>query len=69
MLVNSCKIYVYINNKAVILFLMAICKKNQATISQKHTKDSSQLSNEDDDVLKFHGNKQSVSSIKSKSPG
>ena len=30
---------------------MAICKKNQATVSQKHTKDSSQLSNEDDDVL------------------
>ena len=27
---------------------MAICKKNQATVSQKHTKDSSQLSNEDD---------------------
>ena len=30
---------------------MAICKKNQATVSQKHTKDSSQLPNEDDDVL------------------
>ena len=29
--VNGCKIYVYINNKAVILLLMAIYKKNQAT--------------------------------------
>ena len=26
-IVNPCKIYVYINNKAVILLLMAICKK------------------------------------------
>ena len=32
---------------------MAICKKNEATVSQKHTKDSSQLSNEDDDVLSW----------------
>ena len=45
---------------------MAIYKKNQATVSQNHTKDCSQLSNEDDDVL---SQEQSVSSIKSKSPG
>ena len=33
-LVNRCKIglYVYINNKAVILLLMAIYNKNQATV-------------------------------------
>ena len=31
--VNQCKIYVYINNKAVILLLMAIYNKNQATVS------------------------------------
>ena len=30
-LVNRCKIYVYINNKAVILLLMVIYNKNQAT--------------------------------------
>ena len=30
---------------------MAIYKKNQTTISQKHTKDFSRLSNEDDDML------------------
>ena len=30
-LVNRCKIYVYINNKAVILLLMTIYNKNQAT--------------------------------------
>ena len=30
---------------------MAIYKKNQATLSQKHTKDFSRLSNEDDDML------------------
>ena len=30
-LVNPCKIYVYINNKAVILLLMAIYNKNQAS--------------------------------------
>ena len=30
---------------------MAIYKKNQATVSQKHTKDFSRLSNEDDDML------------------
>ena len=30
---------------------MAIYKKNQATVSQKHTKDFSWLSNEDDDML------------------
>ena len=30
---------------------MVIYKKNQATVSQKHTKDWSRLSNEDDDVL------------------
>ena len=51
MLVNRCKIYVYINNKAVILLLMAIFNKNQATVCQKHTKDFSRLSNEDDDML------------------
>ena len=34
-LVNPCKIDVYINNKAVILLLMAFVKKNQATVSQK----------------------------------
>ena len=50
MLVNPCKIYVYIHNKAVILLLMAIYK-NQTTVSQKHTKDFSWLSNEDDDML------------------
>ena len=49
MLVNPSKIYV--NNKAVILLLMAIYNKNQATVSQNHTKDCSRLSNEDDDVL------------------
>ena len=43
MLVNPCKIYVYINNKAVILLLMVIYNKNQATVSQKHTKDFSRL--------------------------
>ena len=31
-LVNRCKIYVYINNKTVILLLMAIYNKNQATV-------------------------------------
>ena len=31
-LVNRCKIYVYINNKAVILLLIAIYNKNQATV-------------------------------------
>ena len=30
-LVNRCKLYVYINNKAVILLLMVIYNKNQAT--------------------------------------
>ena len=30
-LVNRCKIYVYINNKAIILLLVAIYNKNQAT--------------------------------------
>ena len=30
-LVNRCKIYVYINKKTVILLLMAIYNKNQAT--------------------------------------
>ena len=35
-LVNRCKIYVYINKKAVILFLMAIYNKNQATITHKY---------------------------------
>ena len=30
---------------------MAIYKKNQATVSRKHTKDFSRLSNEDDDML------------------
>ena len=30
-LVNRCNIYVYINNKVVILLLMAIYNKNQAT--------------------------------------
>ena len=34
MLVNRCKKYVFINNKAAILLLMAIYKKNQATLSQ-----------------------------------
>ena len=29
---------------------MAIYNKNQATVSQNHTKDCSRLSNEDDDV-------------------
>ena len=51
MLVNPSKIYVNINNKAVILLLMAIYNKNQATVSQNHTKDCSRLSNEDDEVL------------------
>ena len=51
MLVNPSKIYVNINNKAVILLLMAIYNKNQATVSQNHTNDCSRLSNEDDDVL------------------
>ena len=51
MLVNRCIIYDYINNKAVILLLKAIYNKNQATVSQNHTKDCSRLSNEDDDVL------------------
>ena len=41
---------VYINNKAVVLLLMSIYNKNQATVSQNHTKDCSRLSNEDDDV-------------------
>ena len=36
MLVNPSKIYVNINNKAVILLLMAIYNKNQATVSQNH---------------------------------
>ena len=45
-LVNRCKIYIlyyilyilyiYINNQAVILLLMAIYNKNQATFSQNH---------------------------------
>ena len=30
---------------------MTIYKKNQATVSQKHTKDFSRLSNEEDDIL------------------
>ena len=51
MLVNPSKIYVNINNKAVILLLMAIYNKNQATVSQNHTKDCSRLSNEDNDVI------------------
>ena len=40
-----------LTTKAVILLLMAIYNKNQATVSQNHTKDCSRLSNEDDDVL------------------
>ena len=51
MLVNPSKIYVNINNNAVILLLMAIYNKNQATVSQNHTKDCSRLSNEDGDML------------------
>ena len=51
MLVNPCKIHIYIYNKAVILMLMAIYNKIQATVSQNHTKDFSRLSNEDDNVL------------------
>ena len=62
MLVNPSKIYVNINNKAVILLLMAIYNKNQATVNQNHTKNCSQLSNEDDDI-------ESLTSIKSKTPG
>ena len=50
MLVNLCKIYVYINNKAIILLLMTIYN-NQATVSQNPTGDFSQLSNEDDNML------------------
>ena len=30
---------------------MAICNKNQASVSQNHTNDFSQLSNKDDDLL------------------
>ena len=77
MLVNPSKIYVNINNKAVILLLMAIYNKNQATVSQNHTKDCSRLEMHVFHISSikrrrrraFHGNIQSVSSIKSKSPG
>ena len=40
------------HNKAVILLLMAIYHKNQATVSQNHTTDCSRwFSNEDDNVF------------------
>ena len=52
MLLNPGKIYVNVYNKAVILLLISIYKKNQATVSQKHTKvkDFSRLPNENDDM-------------------
>ena len=57
-LVNRCKIYVYINNKAVILLLMAIYNKNQATVPLvkiiPKTASGCQLSTEKDDMFKLN---------------
>ena len=41
---------------------MSIYKKNQPSVSQKHTKDFSRLSNEDDDMLSREHNNLSAAS-------